>query len=288
MMLAKNKTPTWLLERVAQGELDKAEVEQVRAELAAEGRSLEAELSTLRESNREILAEMPREMMAKAIERRATDAASGAPVRTPLRKLVAPLALAGTMALAIVMVRAGHGGHGTVPGVHPPIGPSAEEEIGIKGDSLPSPRLLVYRQRAGQAPGLGTAERLWDGARGARGDLLQLAYDKAPDSLYGVLLSIDGAGRVTQHLPEEGASASAPLTSVREIRLPSAYELDDAPSFERFVLITAPQPFAIGAVLDAAHALANRGAPARTLPLALGPAFHQTSVLLNKSSEGSP
>jgi hypothetical protein len=117
---------------------------------------------------------------------------------------------------------------------------------------------------------------------------LQLAYDKAPSGLYGLLLSIDGSGRVTQHLPEEGASASAPLTSLREIRLPSAYELDDAPAFERFVLITAPQPFAIGAVLDAARTLANRGGPARTEPLALDTAFHQTSVLLNKSSEGSP
>jgi hypothetical protein len=189
------------------------------------------------------------------------------------------------------MVRAFGGGVAS-PGVRPTIsatiGSSDEEQIGIKGDSPRFPRLLVYRQRPEQGRGLGESELLSDGARGARGDLLQLAYDKAPSGLYGLLLSIDGTGRVTQHLPEEGASASAPLTSLREIRLSSAYELDDAPAFERFVLITAPQPFAIGAVLVAARALANRGVPARTEPLALDAAFHQTSVLLNKSSERFP
>lgn len=117
---------------------------------------------------------------------------------------------------------------------------------------------------------------------------MQLAYDRSPDGLFGVLLSVDGAGRITQHLPEEGARASAPLTSVREIPLPSAYELDDAPEFERFVLVTAAQPFAIGVVLDAARALAKHGPSAQTLPLDLGPGFHQTSVLLRKASKGTP
>jgi hypothetical protein len=103
-----------------------------------------------------------------------------------------------------------------------------------------------------------------------------------------VLLSIDGAGRVSQHLPEEGARTAAPLRAAREIHLPSAYELDDAPGFERFVLVTAAAPFAVAPVVEAARALAGRGEPARAVPLAIAPTFHQTSVLLRKTSKGTP
>jgi hypothetical protein len=285
MTLTQTKTPTWLIERVAQDELDADEVRQIRERLAAEGRSMDDELDALRKSNREILTQLPRAMMGTAIRSRAERAASSAKAsRWRPAMLIAPMALAGSVALAIVMVRGEGGGQVTSP--HTPS--AMDEEIGIKGDVLRSPRLLVYRQKPGQGPGLGGSERLSDGARAARGDLLQLAYDKSPDGLFGVLLSIDGAGRITQHLPEEGARTPAPLTSVREIPLPSAYELDDAPAFERFILVTATQPFAIGVVLDAAQALAKRGPSAQNLPLELGPSFRQTSVLLHKTSKGAP
>ena len=131
-------------------------------------------------------------------------------------------------------------------------------------------------------------ERLSDGARAARGDLLQLAYAAGRDGRYGVLLSIDGAGRVTQHLPETGAGAAATLRSPNEIHLPTAYELDDAPGFERFVLVSSTQPFPVAAALDAARSLAGQGPRARTAPLPLSPDFHQTSVLLQKTSKGTP
>jgi hypothetical protein len=161
------------------------------------------------------------------------------------------------------------------------------EYIGAKGDKrAASPRLWVYRQRtvaADQEP-----ESLSDGARAARGDVLQLAYAAGRDGRYGVVLSLDGAGRVTQHLPEPGASAAASLRSPSEIRLPSAYELDDAPGFERFLLITSTQPFPVAAALDAARALAGQRQSARTAPLPLPPAFQQTSVLLQKTSKGTP
>ena len=103
-----------------------------------------------------------------------------------------------------------------------------------------------------------------------------------------MLLSIDGAGRVTLHLPDERARSAAPLRAVREIPLPSAYELDDAPGFERFVLVTSPAPFSVADVRQAAKSLVARGRDARTLPLALAPAIQQTSVLLHKTSKGTP
>jgi hypothetical protein len=278
MTLSTKKTPPWLLERLAQGELDDAEVTDLRARLAAEGRSLDEELDRIRESDRQILARLPRETMGTAIRRRAAaEAESGS--RSRVRMLFPPLALAGALGLAIVVAR-GFGNNG-IGG--PVANRASDDEVTIiKGDLPRSPQLLVYRQRSGRTAAA-ASELLSDGASGARGDLLQLAYNKAPEGLYGVLISIDGAGKVTQHLPEEGASQAPPLTSLRELRLPSAYELDDAPGFERFVLVTTAQPFALAVVLDAANALArNRGA-ARTQPLPLAPSFRQTSLLLNKT-----
>jgi hypothetical protein len=276
----QTKTPAWLLERVAQGELDSGEVAELRSRLATEGRSLDDELEKLRQSDRQILARLPRETMSAAIRRRAEK--EGKP-RSRLSLLLRPLAVAGTLALVILAARGlGDSGSGGLTANKP----SDREETIIKGEVHHSPRLLVYRQRPGRASA-SDSELLPDGAHSARGDLLQLAYDQAPEGLHGLLVSIDGAGKVTQHLPEEGASQATPLTSLREVRLPSAYELDDAPGFERFLLVTATQPFAIKVVLDAAHALAQRGAAARTEPLPLATGFRQISFLLHKTG-GTP
>jgi hypothetical protein len=284
MTTPTKKTPTWLIERVAQKELGATEVEQIRVRLAAEGSSLEAEVDLLQRSDREILTQFPRQTMAKEIRRRAVGASQprrGRRLRLPI--LLAPAVLLGSAAL-VVVIRGGRTDF-VARGMHEAGG---QEEIGIKGDMPVSPRLLVYRQKSAKAPGPAGSERLSDGARADRGDVIQLAYDKAPDGLYGVLLSIDGVGRVTLHLPEEGTSASAALTALRETPLPSAYELDDAVAFERFILISSPRPFAVGMALDAAHALVRRGPAAQTASLPLDPSYRQTSVLLHKIGKGVP
>ncbi len=279
MTPSTKRTPEWLIERAAQGELDGAETTELRTRLAAEGRSLDDELETLRRSDRQILAQHPRETMGAAIRRRAAQAK---PEPRFHLLLLRPLAVAGALGLLVLVAR-GVGDHDSPR----PLPDRSFEVTTIKGDELRSPRLLVYRQRPAGTPG-GDHELLREGARGARGDLLQLAYDKAPEGCYGVLISLDGAGKVTQHLPEEGASQAPPLMAVRELRLPSAYELDDAPGFERFVLVTASQPFAIKTVIEAAHILARQGVAARRQALPLPTDFTQTSLSLNKMREGTP
>jgi hypothetical protein len=54
-----------------------------------------------------------------------------------------------------------------------------------------------------------------------------------------VVLSIDGRGAVTWHLPPEYPGPAARLGSGVETTLPWSFELDDAPGFERFVMIVA-------------------------------------------------
>ena len=50
---------------------------------------------------------------------------------------------------------------------------------------------------------------------------------------------------MTLHWPDRAGDSAAPLETAAEARLPSAYQLDDAPGFERFFLITRRAPFPI-------------------------------------------
>ncbi len=99
------------------------------------------------------------------------------------------------------------------------------------------PRLLVFRQRASGV------ERLQDEALAHSGDVVQLAY-RSGGLPYGAILSVDGRGTVTQHLPATGVVA-VPLAA--QDTLDVAYELDDAPRWERFYLLAADRRFGLAA-----------------------------------------
>jgi hypothetical protein len=128
------------------------------------------------------------------------------------------------------------------------------------------------------------AESLAAGAVARAGDVVQLSY-VAAGARYGVIFSIDGRGVVTFHLPEgwEGGEARSPaLDAGGEITLASAYELDDAPSFERFFLVYGDSPFPVASAAEAARRLAERPAQARRAQLELPRALRQAAFLLVK------
>ena len=79
---------------------------------------------------------------------------------------------------------------------------------------------------------------------------------------------------MTLHWPETTDGTAAALQAAGEVRLPSAYELDDAPAFERFFLVRAATPFSVATAVEAARALAAQPS-ARTQSLALPPGFEQ-------------
>jgi hypothetical protein len=113
----------------------------------------------------------------------------------------------------------------------------ATEIVRLKGEAS----LLIYRQSHGRA------ELLGNGAVAKHGEVLQLAYHSA-DARFGAILSLDGRGHVTQHFPEPGQAQAAALED--KANLPFAYELDDAPDFERFYFFTARDPFVITPLLE--------------------------------------
>lgn len=260
------KTPDWLIERLAQGELPAEVAAGVRARLAAEGRSADEEIAARAASDSATLAHLAPADVAAEVRRRAAQAGA-APVRRRTPWLVGgSLVTAGALAALVLVVRA-------APSTSS--GDTALEPTTIKGTRVTGARLFVYQH------GAGGDRRLNDGARVARGDLLQLAYATS-DTGFGVLLSIDGSGVVTQHWPEPGARVAAPLRSGGEVRLPSAYELDDAPAFERFFLVSADRPFQVAPIVAAARTLSSRSAEARRALLPVPSGFNQVSLALEK------
>lgn len=136
------------------------------------------------------------------------------------------------------------------------------------------PRLVAYRK---QGDG---AERLRNGTRAHELDLVQLGY-VAAGRPFGAIISLDGVGVVTVHHPswaEEEPQLAGPGTRY----LAFSFELDDAPGYERFFLVTAWEPFSLELVLTAAHQLAAD--PLRGLfePLPLPTRFEQTAFTLLK------
>ncbi len=97
--------------------------------------------------------------------------------------------------------------------------------------------IYLYRKEGDRAV------QLADGSKAVPGDIIQISY-VASGEKYGAIISIDGNGTVTQHYPDRGETA-ARLDEKGEIPLSYSYQLDNAPSFERFLLITGDTQFRI-------------------------------------------
>jgi hypothetical protein len=217
--VAAEPVPEWLLERLAAGDLAPARAAALGERLAREAGGA-ARLARLRAENDETLAAHPPAEIAAAVRRKAAaDAAARDRRRRAMRVGGLAMMLAGATATAALVLR---------PGVDP------DEGERVKGLA---PALHVYR-KAGTG-----IERLRDGAPARAGDELQIAY-VAAGKRFGAVVSLDGAGKVTLHLPP-GGDRAAPLRQGGEVSLPAAYQLDAAPRFERFLLVAGPDPFDI-------------------------------------------
>jgi anti-sigma factor RsiW len=259
MSAMQPSVPDWLLERFLLRELPPDELAAAEQRIAADPQA-QARLAALRRSNEEILeAYEPGAMVARIAGRQRIEeakAASAPPTGRRRSLLLAAPMLAGAMALLFVVV----GDHGPVT-----------QETRTKGQA----QLVLVRSRAGTQEELQAAD-----ASARAGDLLQIAY-RASEAAYGVILSVDGKGTVTTHFP--GGPSAQPLARPGLQALPSAYELDAAPRFEIFFLVTAAAPFPVQEVQEAARDFARTaGAGEKVRHLALPAKFSQTSFVLRK------
>lgn len=279
---SSRELPPLLLEQLALGELDAAQAKRVESELApslvagdALARAGDA-LARIEASNVEILTDYPAPKVAAEIQRRLELGRAQQPKRAWIPWVLAPsLVAAAAVAWIIIQdpaptvaVRDSDGGSGEI------IGDGDPEVTRIKGAVDAH---LVVDRRTGSGH-----ERLAEGESVREGDLLQLSYVPAGQR-EGVIVSIDGAGAVTLHHPSL-ASDPPTLSDGKEVPLAHAYELDDAPSFERFVFVTrdGSSP-SVAEVMRAAEQLAGNPSRARSQPLALaGEGWQQHSLLLRK------
>ena len=247
------KIPDVVLERYRLNELEPNSARTVEAMLAADS-ELRARLDALEISDTEIRRD---DLVRVTIHDRPAPFSP----RTAVRFATVALVAAAAVILILVIPRA----------PSPSNGPAGDR---LKGTVGARPSLSVYRRTAAGS------ERMTDGDLVHAGDLLRLGYASAGRP-FGVILSIDGRGTVTMHLPPSGDRAAA-LQSGSTVLLDAAYELDDAPRIERFYFITAGDAFAVAPVMQAAKQAA--GTPGGALPAALSlPAgLEQTSFAIGK------
>jgi hypothetical protein len=254
----RHTIPDWELELFRLGELTASRAELIRAHLEADP-ALAARLEDLPRQREALMERLPpRVVAAHAHEPPATTPAGRRPwwVAVPV--------LAALLALAVLLP---DGGEPPTPGQAPVLREKGGE-----------PYLRIYRQVPG---GL---EELDPGDPAASGARLQISY-AALGSPYGAVLSLDGRGAVTVHLPLEG-QRSAELVPEGTVDLATSYVLDDAPSFERFVLLSSAQPFPLDPILAAARSLAADPQRAQGDALRLPRGIRQSDFVLRKEPVG--
>lgn len=99
-------------------------------------------------------------------------------------------------------------------------------------------KLSLYRQKGKEIHALESGES----ARA--GDILQITY-QAGNSEYGVIFSVDGNGSITRHFPESSWTAGKLKHGNEEVPLDFSYELDNAPDFEYFIMVTGQEQFSL-------------------------------------------
>ncbi|HEX4455928.1 MAG TPA: hypothetical protein VH143_33940 [Kofleriaceae bacterium] len=252
--------PDWLVERAALDEVPAAAKHRLDAADAAE---LDHRVGALRDDNARELAGYP---VGPAIAQIMTRVNARPRRSHALRNSLLGIATAGAAVLAVA--------HFAKP--RPAIVGEltfSDDDDGVRAKG--KARLVAFRQVGDKA------EQLEQDALCKQGDVIQLRYN-AGGRRYGVIASVDGAGVVTLHYPlSEDAPPEATAVGAGTLALPHAYELDDAPRFERFFFITAQQPIDLPQSLAAIHALAIRDDSADA-KLDLPQGLHQASLRLRK------
>jgi anti-sigma-K factor RskA len=249
-----------LLERYRLGELPAADRQDIERRLEGD-EGLRARLAALEQSDRDIAERYPARVMAAEIRQRASelDAGQRRPAPARLRAWLMPVAAVATCVLVVAVAASLL--------VRRP----APEDTTIKGGGDPS---LVIHRRVGEG-----SEELKRGATARQGDEIRVGY-RASGRGYGAILSIDGRGNLTQHLPRTGDRA-ATLQRSGTVFLDFAYELDDAPRWEAFYFVTSDRPFDLEVVRRAVRESATRG-QAVPAPLGLPRGYAEALFTLTK------
>ena len=218
--------PTRILEEIKNSELNAKDFYSIYGK-----ENIDAALEELKKSDKEILAAYSVDNMRKAVEQKLGKPAI---LHFPAQKFIGYAAAA--VLLAAVLVPAGLK-NSTLRTNKAAV---ATERVKGASDSSKNSQaqIKLYRQKGREI------QALEDGSFARSGDVIQITYN-AGTSEYGVIFSVDGNGNITRHFPENSWKAGQLLHRNDETPLDFSYELDNAPDFECFVMVTSQKEFSL-------------------------------------------
>ncbi len=265
----KNQISDIMLERYNLNELDNEKMNEIR-ELCEKNPDLASRVMEIKKSDEDILKTYSEDKIAAEVTHR-FETRTGILMkkkRSPVKyfRIFAPLAVA---AVAVVFV--------LLPVIKRDV--TIIDQIEITREKGKDSSIYLYRKSRN-----GEVELVAGGSRAKAGDLLQIGYSSLRNP-YGVILSIDGRGKVTLHYPAS-EKASAKLATGKSQLLGNSFELDDAPLFERFFFITSPDEINVESVVFSAEMLAVERTKAMTDDLSFNAlnnkSLNQVSILIKK------
>lgn len=283
MKTSPSNLPQAVLERYLLGELPPERMEELRRLHEADP-DFRARLEALMASDAAILELHPPDATLRDIRMRRPSGAA-ARVEAPRTsrlfhfshpfpfRLAAPAFAALALGIAL-LIPAGHLRGGAPGSIQATLDPDPDG-IRLKGAEA---GLAVFRKTRGGS------ELLAPQSIGRPGDTLQVFYHSR-QAAYGVIFSVDGNGSITLHFPEAGGPAAA-LDAGNMRPLPHAFRLDKAPRLERFFLVTSPEPFSCGLILERAQRSFPPGGAFPDSLVGLDAGFRQYSYTIRKP--GSP
>lgn len=237
--------PTRILEQINSSELNAADYYAVYGK-----QEIEDSLAKLRQSDQEILNKYKPEQMRAKIESKLNKK----PVILNANFIrYAQFAAAAAFLCAIIIPASMRAKSNSNPIAAETIVESTtktnSETIRIKGNANVkstgnhNPSINLYRQDGDKITTLS------NGAFAKSGDVIQITYN-AGNKEYGVIFSVDGNGNITRHFPENSWQAEALEHDFNETPLDFSYELDNAPDFECFIMVTSKQQFTLDDLED--------------------------------------
>ena len=223
--------PTRILEAIKNSEVDAKDFYSTYGK-----ENIETAINDLKKSDEEILntysVEAMRAAVAGKLAGNKTEKPQGVILKFPVTRIVSYAAAA--VLLAALIIPAGL--------KNTKVDASRAPTERVKG-AAPStantePKIKLYRQQGREIQALN------NGDFAHSGDIIQITYNAGCDA-YGVIFSVDGNGNITRHFPENSWNAAQMLRSNDEIPLDFSYELDNAPDFECFILVTSKNEFSL-------------------------------------------
>ena len=192
--------------------------------------NIEKALDDLKKSDEEILNTYSVEAMRAAVSEKLTGKQNI--LKFPTYKVIGYAAAA--VLLAAIIIPAGLRNVKT--------GSISEPSARVKGNTTApattEPQIKLYRQKGREI------QALKDGDFARSGDVIQITYN-ANAGDYGVIFSVDGNGNITRHFPEDSWQAAQLEQCPDETPLDFSYELDNAPDFECFIMVTSKKQFSL-------------------------------------------